>query len=247
MLDAARTWVAQHATIDTVAEHWVRAVEAAAACPSDRPVLADPRPRPPAAPPLRVPIGQMMHLNGSVPRGADLRNATHRYCQGCGGLFIVLRRAGGRAGRLECALLRGLSGPKVPVLLPPRRRARARLPPAAVRTVPRVPRRARACGRSFALLRGVSGPTMLGVQHVGGHHSAHCHYERRQRRPGSPNIMGWSARRIFLASTLSIAPAPSGSRAGLWRRGGGRCPRRGDLAAGEAGLPDRGARRAYFL
>ena len=46
--------------------------------PSDRPVIAEPIPRPATAPPLRVPLGQLMHLNGTVPRGADLRGAIPR-------------------------------------------------------------------------------------------------------------------------------------------------------------------------
>jgi hypothetical protein len=58
--------------------------------PSDRPVIAEPEERRPATRPFAVTLGQAMHLNGTVPRGADLTHAAPRRYEGCGALYIVL-------------------------------------------------------------------------------------------------------------------------------------------------------------
>jgi hypothetical protein len=42
-------------------------------------------------------LGEVMRLNGAIPRGADLRNAVPRRCQGCGTLFIVIGKGSARA------------------------------------------------------------------------------------------------------------------------------------------------------
>jgi len=65
--------------------------------PSDRPVIAEPVDRLPPSPPLRVRLGQVMHLNGTVPRGADLRTAIPKRCQTCGALFILFGKGSARA------------------------------------------------------------------------------------------------------------------------------------------------------
>jgi Sigma-70 region 2 len=65
--------------------------------PSDRPVIAEPVPRPPTSQPLRVPLGKVMHLNGAIPRGVPLQGAVPRRCKGCAGLFIVFGKGSARA------------------------------------------------------------------------------------------------------------------------------------------------------
>jgi hypothetical protein len=62
--------------------------------PSDRPVIAEPEERPAPAP-FRVRLGDVVHLNGAIPRGADLRNATPKRCVLCGALFIFLGKGSG--------------------------------------------------------------------------------------------------------------------------------------------------------
>jgi hypothetical protein len=63
-----------------------------------------------------VRLGEMMHLNGTVPRGVDLRQAVPRTCQACASLFIVLAKVGGQprfcpeCQAKECSKCKGRGG-----------------------------------------------------------------------------------------------------------------------------------------
>jgi hypothetical protein len=43
-----------------------------------------------------VRLGEMMHLNGTVPRGVDLTQMRARRCRACDGMFLAPRRSRGR-------------------------------------------------------------------------------------------------------------------------------------------------------
>jgi hypothetical protein len=151
----------------------------------DRPVIAEPeRPAPPA-PPLRVPLGQMMHLNAAVPRGADLRGAVPRRCKGCGALFIVLGKASARAlycqecRAKKCPSCNGVGGTHYPYCSQVK------------------PRPCRGCG--VELEHGGSKSTYCDdcradqcpeCRRFAGQHARQCLYERRQRRPGLVDYVG---------------------------------------------------------
>lgn len=146
--------------------------------PSDRPVIAEPSPRPPA-PPLRVRLGQMMHLNGTVPRGVPLEGATPRRCQTCAGLFIVLGKGSARAR--YCAECRARKCPSC-------NHAGGTHYPYCSQVKPRP---CRGCGVELGHGGSQSPycPACLVQQcpecrTYGGRHGARCLYERRRRRPG---------------------------------------------------------------
>ena len=153
--------------------------------PSDRPRIAEPLPRPPQSPPLRVPLGQLMHLNGSVPRGADLRGAVPRRCKGCGALFIVLGKGSARAlycqecRAKKCPSCNGVGGQHYPYCSWVKRRP------------------CRGCGvelghggshRQFCEPCWAQECPECGVR--GGRHQRSCLYEQRQRRPGLTEFYG---------------------------------------------------------
>lgn len=63
--------------------------------PTDRPVLAEPveKPRPLG---FSIPLGQVMHLNGALKRGVDVRSVVPKRCP-CGVLFLAIGKGSNRA------------------------------------------------------------------------------------------------------------------------------------------------------
>jgi len=153
--------------------------------PSDRPVIAEPEERPPQSPPLRVPLGQLMHLNGTVPRAADLRGAVPRRCKSCAALFIVLGKGSARAlycqacRAKKCPSCNGAGGQHYPYCSWAH------------------PRPCRGCGVELGH-GGSSSPFCEACRAQqcpecgtrAGRHGPRCLYERRQRRPGLRKYVG---------------------------------------------------------
>src|SRR5206468_6104879 len=165
--------------------------------PSDRPRIAEPLPRPPQSPPLRVPLGQLMHLNGAVPRGADLRGAVPRRCKGCGALFIVIGKGSARA--LYCQECRAKKCPSC-------NGAGGRHYPYCSWAHPRP---CRGCG--VELGHGGSQSPFCETCRAqqcpecrvyGGPHGAKCLYDRRRRRPGLTERYGVVTEQDVLALYL---------------------------------------------
>ena len=149
----------------------------------NRPQLVPVAPSEPSPPsdssPLRVRLGQAMCLNGTVPRGADLRNAIPRLCKGCGALFIILGKGSARAlycqecRAKKCPSCNGVGGQHYPYC-------------SWVKARP-----CRGCGvelghggsqRQFCEPCWAQACPECGVR--GGRHQRTCLYEQRDRRPG---------------------------------------------------------------
>jgi hypothetical protein len=153
--------------------------------PPDRPVIAEPIPLPTPAPPLRTRLGQIMHLNGAVPRGADLRGAVPRRCKTCLGLFIVIGKGSARALYCEecratkkCPSCNGVGGhyPYCSWVKPrPCRGCGVELGHGGSQSPFCEECRAQQCPECRTLA---------------GRHGAKCLYARRQRRPGLSEYVG---------------------------------------------------------
>src|SRR5262245_29858352 len=122
-------------------------------------------------------LGEVMHLNGTVPRGADLRQAIPRYCTACRALFIIFGKGSARAKYCpecrtqKCRICNHAGGQHYPYCSSLK------------------PRRCRDCGADLghsgrlicATCRTTTCPE-CGVR--GGRHRGSCRYTQRRRRPG---------------------------------------------------------------
>ncbi len=140
--------------------------------PSDRPVIAEPEERANPAP-FRIRLGDVVHLNGSIPRGVPLEEIAPHRCRGCSGLGV-------RRGFLycdacrahECRVCYGRDGQHVPSC---RRRQGRRCRGCRVELDVSVTT-SRYCA-SCQLQRCPECATR------GGRHGARCRYGARRRKP----------------------------------------------------------------
>jgi hypothetical protein len=157
--------------------------------PSDRPVIAEPEERP-VSPPLRIRLGQIVHLNGAVPRDLPLENATPRRCRTCSALFFVVGKGSNRAAFCQecrakkCPSCNHAGGTHYAYC-------------SSVK-----PRPCRGC--SVELGHGGSlspycetcrAEQCPECRTYGGRHGKKCLYERRRRRPGLTTVRSGSGRR----------------------------------------------------
>lgn len=125
-------------------------------------------------------VGEVMRLNGSVPRGADLRTAIPKRCKTCGALFILFGK--GSTSALYCPECRAKKCPSC--------NGAGGTHYASCGLLRARP--CRGCGVELGHGPGSHSPyceecrahQCPECRTYGGRHGAACLYERRQRRPG---------------------------------------------------------------
>jgi hypothetical protein len=166
----------------------------------ERPVLVEPIPPRPPAPPFTVKLGQAMHLNGTVPRGVDLREAVPKRCAQCGALFIFIGKGSARVR--FCPDCRALACPTC------RRPGGGHYVYCSLGK----PRPCRGCGVELGRGDGATRRQFCescwerecpecGVR--GGRHQRTCLYEQRQRRPALTEHHGLVTEAEILAVYLA--------------------------------------------
>jgi hypothetical protein len=149
---------------------------------SDRPVIVEPEERP-VSPPLRIRLGQIVHLNGAVPRDLPLENATPRRCRTCSALFFVVGKGSNRAAFCQecrakkCPCCNHAGGTHYAYCSPVK------------------PRPCRGCsvelghgGSLSPYCEACRAEQCPECRTYGGRHGEKCLYERRRRRPGLTTV-----------------------------------------------------------